>query len=301
MSQAIPPAQSLIEVNGVTKKYKSLLAVDNVRLSIAKGVCFGLLGPNGAGKTTLIEIIEDIILPTAGQILYNGAPRMASYQEEVGIMFQQTALLSFLTVEETLRTFNSLYRHPQDIEALIEQCHLGDIRKQMNDKISGGQRQRLLLALALVNRPKLLFLDEPSTGLDPQARRNLWEIIEKVKKEGKTIVLTTHYMEEAQHLCDEIAIMDHGRIIAKGSPNALIARHCKGMTISIPVNHNEPPWLNPALEMAREDDRIEIRTDNLTTSIQQLLESRVDLSQMTVRLPNLEDVFLTLTGRRLRD
>jgi ABC-2 type transport system ATP-binding protein len=301
MSQPTTASQSLIQVNGVTKKYKKLVAVDDVYLGIRQGTCFGLLGPNGAGKTTLIEIIEDIIPPTAGQVLYNGAPRTASFREEVGIMFQQTALLAFLTVQETLTTFSSLYHHPRDIDQLVTECHLADIRKQMNDKISGGQRQRLLLALALVNRPKLLFLDEPSTGLDPQARRNLWEIIEKVKKEGKTIILTTHYMEEAQHLCDEIAIMDHGRIIAQGSPQALIRRHCKGMTIAIPVDHGQPDWFNPAMDMARREDRIEIRTDNLTASIQLLLERRVDLSQMTVRLPNLEDVFLILTGRMLRD
>jgi ABC-2 type transport system ATP-binding protein len=301
MSQSTPLSQSLIQANGVTKKYKKLVAVDDVTLGIRQGICFGLLGPNGAGKTTLIEIIEDIISPTAGQVLYNGALRMASFREEVGIMFQQTALLSYLTVQETLTTFGNLYHDPQDVDQLVAECHLSDIRKQMNDKISGGQRQRLLLALALVNRPKLLFLDEPSTGLDPQARRNLWEIIEKVKNEGKTIVLTTHYMEEAQHLCDEIAIMDHGRIIAQGPPQTLIRQHCKAMTITIPVDHGEPAWFNPAMDMTRREDRIEIRTNNLTASIQQFLESRVDLSQMTVRLPNLEDVFLTLTGRTLRD
>jgi ABC-2 type transport system ATP-binding protein len=301
MSQPTTPFKNMIQVNGVSKKYKNLLAVDNVQLSIGQGTCFGLLGPNGAGKTTLIEIIEDIISPTSGQVLYNDAPRTVSFREEVGIMFQQTALLSFLTVQETLTTFSSLYHNPRDIDRLVAECHLADIRKQMNDKISGGQRQRLLLALALVNRPKLLFLDEPSTGLDPQARRNLWEIIEKVKKEGKTIVLTTHYMEEAQQLCNEIAIMDHGRIIAQGSPQDLIRQHCKGMTISIPIDHGQPDGFHPSMDMTRHRDRIEIRTDNLTASIQQLLERRVDLSQMTVRLPNLEDVFLTLTGRTLRD
>jgi ABC-2 type transport system ATP-binding protein len=246
-------------------------------------------------------MLEGIQTPSRGAVLFQGRPLGAAYREAIGIQFQATALQDFQTVAESLTMFATLYQKTADRAELIDLCNLGEILDRDTRHLSGGQRQRLLLALALVNRPKLLFLDEPSTGLDPQARRNLWEIIENVKGQGKTVVLTTHYMEEAQHLCDEIAIMDHGRIIDQGSPDDLIRRHCKGMTIHIPVDHGSVDWFDPALDMIRKEDRIEIRSDNLNGSIQYLLARNVDLSRMTVRLPNLEDVFLTLTGRRLRD
>jgi ABC-2 type transport system ATP-binding protein len=244
---------ALLEIVNLVKKYKTLTAVDNISFSIPQGVCFGLLGPNGAGKTTTIEIMEDVISPTSGEILYKGQPRSANFREEVGIQFQKTELLSWLTIEETLKTFQSLYRTSSSLEDVIGMCQLNDIRAQYNDKVSGGQRQRLFLALALINDPDLLFLDEPSTGLDPQARHNLWDIILKIREKGKTIVLTTHYMEEAQKLCDDIAIMDHGRIIARGTPEYLIDTYC---------------------------------TDCVTDGL---------------RPPDLEDVFIRLTGRGLRD
>ena len=217
----------LIEARHLVKTYKSLTAVDDVSFDISRGICFGLLGPNGAGKTTTIEMMEGIISATSGQVYYKGAPRTGSFNEEIGIQFQHTALLSFLTVRETLKTFQKLYHKTADIDSLLATCNLLDIQNQYNDRISGGQRQRLLLALALVNRPELLFLDEPSTGLDPQARRNLWDIVLNIKSRGKTIILTTHYMEEAELLCDEIAIMDHGRIIARGTVTDLIRTHCR--------------------------------------------------------------------------
>ncbi|MDH3884554.1 MAG: ABC transporter ATP-binding protein, partial [Desulfobacterales bacterium] len=195
--------EPILEVKNLVKKYDAVVAVDGVSFAIRQGVCFGLLGPNGAGKTTTIEVIEDVIPPTAGEILYKGKSRSSSFREEVGIQFQSTALLNLLTVRETLQTFQSLFTKTNTIEELVELCRLGEFLDQYNDKISGGQRQRFLLALALINRPELLFLDEPSTGLDPQARRNLWDLIQGINAEGKTLILTTHYMEEAQHLCDE--------------------------------------------------------------------------------------------------
>lgn len=244
---------ALLEILNLVKKYKTLTAVDDISFSIPQGVCFGLLGPNGAGKTTTIEILEDVISPTSGKVLYKGQPRSFAFREEVGIQFQKTELLSWLTIEETLKTFQSLYRTSCTVEEVLELCQLKEIRKQYNDKVSGGQRQRLFLALALINDPDLLFLDEPSTGLDPQARHNLWDIIIKIREKGKTVVLTTHYMEEAQQLCDDIAIMDHGKLIARGTPNELIDVHCADCV-----------------------------TDGL-------------------RSPNLEDVFIRLTGRGLRE
>lgn len=291
----------IIQVNGVSKRYGKIDAVDNLSLDIPEGVCFGLLGPNGAGKTTLIEIIEGIIPAGRGEILYRGRPRTAAFRENIGIMFQQTALLQFLTVEETLSTFRALYRESFDLEALIALCYLGEVRGRMNDKISGGQRQRLLLALALINQPAVLFLDEPSTGLDPQARRNLWDIIESIKKQGKTVILTTHYMEEAQQLCDRIAIMDHGRIIAQGAPNALIEKHARGFAVMLPFENRGRLAVDAGVAMRRLNDRMIIEAEDLNFILKQLMDAGVDLSRIDVQPPSLETVFLNLTGRGLRD
>jgi len=291
----------MLEVKNLVKKYKDVTAVDKVSFSTGQGICFGLLGPNGAGKTTTLEIIEDIISPDEGEILYKGRPRSSSFREEIGIQFQETALFSFLTVRETIETFKSLYHNTLDLKRLVEICHLDEIQNQMNDKISGGQRQRLLLALALINKPELLFLDEPSTGLDPQARHDLWNIIKQVKELGNTIILTTHYMEEAQYLCDEIAIMDYGKIRALGSPEELIKRHCKGMTVILP-KENFPPFIDRFPSGWSENgNNIEIKTEDINTSLNDLLAQKVDLTGMVVRTPNLENVFLNLTGRKLRD
>jgi ABC-2 type transport system ATP-binding protein len=216
-------------------------------------------------------------------------------------MFQETGLLSFLSVEETLETFRDLYDIPDDIEMLIQKCHLGQIRKQMNDKISGGQRQRLLLALALVNRPQLLFLDEPSTGLDPQARRNLWDLVDDIRQDGKSVVLTTHYMEEAEYLCDEVAIMDSGRIIARGAPGELIARHCKGATLTMPLPQIEAHLDKFPASYRRNTSVVEIETENVNQTIETLIGLGMDLEGLNVRTPNLENVFLNLTGKSLRE
>jgi ABC-2 type transport system ATP-binding protein len=298
---AMDSVGSLLDVIDIKKHYQGLRAVDGVNISIQRGSCFGLLGPNGAGKTTLIEIIEDIIDPTGGTILYKGASRAAQFRQEIGIMFQQTALLSFLTVAETLETFSRLYDRTENIDHLIDLCHLKEVSAQLNDKISGGQKQRLLLALALLNRPELVFLDEPSTGLDPQARRNLWDIIKTVKSQGRTIVLTTHYMEEAEKLCDEIAIMDQGQIIARGSPQTLIQTHCQQATLSVPRDqfHDKPGDLLGFIN--ERGDRIQIRTENVNAVVGQLLSLGVDMSGVNVKTPTLEDVFLKLTGRSLRE
>jgi len=292
---------ALIEVIRIEKRYRQVRAVDGVSLAIGRGSCFGLLGPNGAGKTTLIEIIEDIIASTAGTVLYKGRPRASQFRQEVGIMFQQTALLSFLTVAETLETFGRLYDRTDDTRTLIRTCHLDEVKNRPNDRISGGQKQRLLLALALLNRPELVFLDEPSTGLDPQARHNLWDIIRNVKAQGKTIVLTTHYMEEAEKLCDDVAIMDKGKVIARGAPEKLIHAHCRRATLAVPkdrIGGSRHKFSEFSLESG---DRILFRTEDVNGLIQELLEQGVDLSGVNVTTPTLEDVFLKLTGRSLRE
>ena len=299
--KAMRSVNPLLEIVDIRKQYKQVVAVDGVSQTIGRGSCFGLLGPNGAGKTTLIEIVEDIIAPTSGTVLYKGKRRAAQFRQEVGIMFQQTALLSYLTVAETLETFSRLYDHTETIGHLIGLCHLEEVKDQPNDKISGGQKQRLLLALALLNRPELVFLDEPSTGLDPQARRNLWDIIKAVKSQGRTIVLTTHYMEEAEKLCDDIAIMDKGGIIARGAPHDMIHTHCRRATVSVPKDRF--PEKIPALKgfVRERGERVQIRTENVNAVVGQLLSSGVDMRGVNVRTPTLEDVFLKLTGRSLRE
>ncbi|MBU2515551.1 ABC transporter ATP-binding protein [bacterium] len=292
---------ALLEVRNLVKNYKKVKAVQGVSFSVQQGKCFGLLGPNGAGKTTTIEVIENVFPPTSGEILYKGAPRSATFHEEVGIQFQQTSLLQFLTVRETLQTFKSMYKRTADIESLAELCYLHDFLDQMNDKISGGQKQRFLLALALVNEPELLFLDEPSTGLDPQARRNLWDIVNRIKGEGKTIILTTHYMEEAQYLCDEVAIMDNGKIVVQGSPVELIKQHGGDVTVILPKssfsNLKEMDNLNHRII----EDRIEILTDNTNRCLESLLSRNINLSDIIIQSQNLESVFLNLTGKKLRE
>jgi ABC-2 type transport system ATP-binding protein len=216
-------------------------------------------------------------------------------------MFQQTALLAFMNVYETLAAFHALYHKAYDLEALIRLCYLDDIRKQLNDRISGGQRQRLLLALALINKPQLLFLDEPSTGLDPQARRNLWDIVNRVRQEGRTIILTTHYMDEAQQLCDIVAIMDNGKIIAQGTPQALIDRHTQGINILLPPENADIITSKTPFEVTLLADRVIVKVTDMNLAIQTLLEAKVDLTHMGVQSPNLETVFLNLTGRKLRE
>ena len=292
---------AILEVKNLVKKYKTIEAVNGASFSVERGGCFGLLGPNGAGKTTTIEVIEDVITPTSGEIIYKGQPRTPAFKDEVGIQFQTTSLLAFLTVRETLETFQSLYQNSADIDQLVEMCQLGDFQHQYNDKISGGQRQRFLLAMALINQPELLFLDEPSTGLDPQARRNLWDLIQRIKQEGKTIILTTHYMEEAQYLCDEIAIMDYGKIIARGTPRELIKQYSPEMTVVLPADNFDHDLEKLPLPYRKVNGTIEIKTNDVNSCLDQLISRNVDLSDLTVRSPSLESVFLNLTGRQLRD
>lgn len=218
---------NIIEVKDLTKKFNGKIAVDGICLDIARGSCFGLLGPNGAGKTTTVEMMENILDHDSGQILYKGKKRDKSFNQDIGIQFQHTELLAFLTVKETLKTFGSFYNKHLPVEDVIDICLLHPIQNSLNNKISGGQRQRLLIGLALLNDPELMFLDEPSSGLDPQARKHIWGIIRNMNKQGKSVILTTHYMEEAQTLCDTIAIIDRGHIIEQGAPDVLIKKHCK--------------------------------------------------------------------------
>jgi ABC-2 type transport system ATP-binding protein len=291
---------TVLEARNLVKQYPGVLAVDRVSFSVREGTCFGLLGPNGAGKTTTVEMIEGVTPPDSGEILYCGAPRDRRFREEAGIQFQNTALQDFLTVRETVRLFQSLYDRKTDIRHIIEECSLGDLLDRDNRKLSGGQRQRLLLAVALVNRPRLVFLDEPTTGLDPQARRNFWELVKRIRAEGTTLVLTTHYMDEAHVLCDEIAIMDVGRIIAQGSPDALLQRRYRNVVIELPLGDISGDLTSIRHRVLEGRGVIEISTDDVNATLKDLASQVNGLNRMKIRQPNLEDLFLDLTGHSLR-
>jgi len=291
---------TVLEVKNLTKFYPEVKAVNGVSFSIEKGICFGLLGPNGAGKTTTIEVIEGIVPPTSGEILYKSKSRGKRFREEVGIQFQNTELPAFLSVKETLETFRSLYGRKSDMDELIEICYLQEILNHDNRKISGGQKQRLLLAMALANDPELIFLDEPTTGLDPQSRRHLWDIVRNIKARKKTVVLTTHYMEEAQILCDIIAIMDYGEIIASGPPEKLLEEQCNGIAVILHESIDEKTLNSIQGDWVRMKDGVEIYPENLNDCIKKLMDLKINLSKMTIRPQNLEDLFLKLTGKRLR-
>jgi len=292
----------ILEVKDLIKDYPGgLRAVNGLSFVIEPGICFGLLGPNGAGKTTTIEMIENTLATSSGDVLYKGKPRNRSFQEEVGIQFQSTALPQYLTVEETLRTFYRLYSRQADFQEVVQTCQLQDILKRDNRKISGGQKQRLLLALALVNEPELIFLDEPTTGMDPQARRNLWEIVQTIKKQGKTVVLTTHYMDEAQILCDTIAIMDQGKILTQGSPRELIQRYCPYVSVLLSLNTDLKALEGLPWSIEERPHGFEVQAQDSHECLQELMLRKIDLSNVSIHSPNLEDVFLILTGRSLRE
>lgn len=292
--------QAVIRVENLTKSYKEVVAVDNINFSIEKGRCFGLLGPNGAGKTTTIEIMEGIIKATQGQVYYYDKPVDESMSQQIGIQFQHTALQDYLTVQETLDLFTSFYEHTVDHEELIALCDLNEFLDRDNRLLSGGQRQRLLLALALINDPDIVFLDEPTTGLDPQARRNFWQLIKNIKARNKTVVLTTHYMDEAQQLCDDVLIMDHGKVIESGTPRSLLAKHFSEVFIYLP-EAQIPQSLCQQHGWKAYDQQVEIATNDVEKTLALLLEEQVPLTGLHVKSPNLDDLFLKLTGHSLRE
>ena len=270
----------IMSVANLEKHYGAVKAVDKLSFGIPEGLCFGLLGPNGAGKTTTIEMMEGITNPSGGTILFRGQPIGAEFRKKVGIQFQHTALPEFITVKETLEMFSAFYANPRPMDELIRLCSLDDILKRDNQKLSGGQKQRMLLALAIIPRPEIVFLDEPTTGLDPQARRNFWELVRGIKAEGTTVVLTTHYMDEAQVLCDLIAIVDHGHLLELDTPDNLLTKHFQGALVRLPGR--------------------EIQAENLDKTMKELLAEGTDLTGLSIHKPDLEDLFIKLTGSTLR-
>jgi len=290
---------NILEITNLTKKYSDNIAVNNISFAVPKGKCFGLLGPNGAGKTTTIEMLEGILSPTSGTITYKGSKIDHDYRQEVGIQFQYTAIQDFLSVHETLTMFTQFYNETTPVEDLIKTCSLENILDRDTRKLSGGQRQRLLLALAILNNPKLVFLDEPTTGLDPQARRNFWQLVNRIKKQNKTVLLTTHYMDEAESLCDEIIIMDHGEIIDQGTPQELLDQNFEGVVISLPKEVSAQ-LSDESIVFLESNNRIEIVTNDTEKTVKMLLDKSIPINNMQIRSPNLEDLFIKLTGNQLR-
>ena len=293
----MPPA---LETRNLTKQYPGVLAVDDVSLTVPEGTCFGLLGPNGAGKTTTVEIIEGVTTATSGEVYYQGKIAGAKFRQEAGIQFQNTALQDFLTVREIIEMFRSLYDRKADLDRIIEQCSLGDLLDRDNRKLSGGQRQRLMLAVALVNCPRVMFLDEPTTGLDPQARRNFWDLVQSIRAGGATIILTTHYMDEAHVLCDEIAIMDAGKIITQGTPDDLLRAQYDGLIIELPLSDLTEDLAGIEHTVLENLGVIEVATTDVGETLKQLSPHVKNLNHIKIRQPNLEDLFLDLTGHSLR-
>jgi ABC-2 type transport system ATP-binding protein len=291
----------ILQVNQLHKRYKDVNAVNGISFGIPQGICFGLLGPNGAGKTTTIEIIEGVIRESSGEILYKGKLRDKTFAQQIGIQFQSTALPDFLTVREVIELFSSFYSQPQPLQKLVELCELADFIDREANKLSGGQKQRLLLALALINDPEIVFLDEPTTGLDPQSRRKFWDLMTMIKSRGKTIVLTTHYMEEAELLCDELIIIDHGEIVAQGSPRQLLDTHLPHKRVCVDQQNVPFNRFNIVGEINLINNEIEITTSSVEQTLQALMAQRFDMSSLRVRNPTLEDLFIHLTGHQLRD
>jgi ABC-2 type transport system ATP-binding protein len=312
----MPPA---IQCRDLRKTYDSKVeAVRGLNLEILVGECFGLLGPNGAGKTTTIEILEGLLAPTSGQVSILGhswEENDREMREWLGISLQETRLSEKLTVRETIELFASFYREPRSSDEVLEQLQLTEKADSWVGKLSGGQRQRLAVATALVCNPKILFLDEPTTGLDPQSRRQLWDIIRAFQRDGGTVLLTTHYMDEAERLCDRLAIVDHGQIIAEGSPAELIEKLGGHHVVEFSVSDNshgtahdsDKTWRTlPGVESVRHDNglvALNVKEPHLT--IPALLEAingqGNKLQHLTTRQASLEDVFVRLTGRHLRD
>jgi len=290
----------ILEVRNLTKHFGKVHAVNGVDLTLSKGVCFGLLGPNGAGKTTTIEILEGIKLPSSGTVLFNNMPIGKEFKNTAGIMFQSTSLQDFITVREILELFSSFYPRTTPLSELVDKCSLSEFLNRDTRKLSGGQRQRLLLAIALVNNPSILFLDEPTTGLDPQSRRNFWKLIREIKRQNRTILLTTHYMEEAYELCDEIAIMDMGKIIAQGTPQQLLSEHFNSVIVQLPFSDIETMCDRLPITFNKVGNDIFIESKDVNQTIGVLLDHQVNLTNLIVRNHTLDDLFLKLTGHHLR-
>ena len=307
-----------LSIKGLRKAFADVVAVDDIDLEIMRGECFGLLGPNGAGKTTTIEICEGLTAPDAGTVSLLGLNWQRAAHElrqRIGVQLQETQFPEKLTVEETLRLFRSFYRRGMSVEDVIGLAQLEEKCRSRVGTLSGGQKQRLAMACSLVGDPELLFLDEPTTGLDPQARRHLWDLVDHLRNAGRTIILTTHYMDEAERLCDRVAIMDHGRIISLGTPQQLIASVGGDHIVEFAVTTQDPNTnpldgvvltAIPGIQSHRVDAGLhQLSVGELHTTVPRIFSALAEMglhpSEFRTHSATLEDVFVRLTGRNLRD
>ena len=302
----------ILQVENLEKRYEDVHAVRGVSFSVNEGEVFGLLGPNGAGKTSTIEVLEGLRVPDGGRVSVCGLDPQKNPNElkqEIGAALQATSLPDKIRVHEALRLFSSFYRRKRKSDELLKRFGLEEKRNAFYSQLSGGQKQRLVLALALLNDPKVLFLDEPTAGLDPQVRREIYDVIEELKRERKTIVLTTHYIEEAERLCDRVAIVDHGKVIAEGTPRELKQRSADTARVEVRLAKQASNDVLKGLDAvvdAREVDGGYVlhcqRTAPTIVSLVRMLEATGnELVGLEIATPSLEDVFIELTGRRLRD
>jgi len=316
MTDDLPPpfpgqSDKVVQVEKLSKKYKDTVAVNGISFSLSKGEVFAFLGPNGAGKTTTVEILECLRAPTGGQakvLDYDVSKRsdQGEIRKRIGVLPQDFNAIDRLTVRENINYFGAMFDHQLDADQLIELVDLKDKRDAQFKTLSGGLKQRVGLAVALVNDPALVFLDEPTTGLDPRARRDVWYFIERLKKQGKTVFLTTHYMDEAEYLADTVSIIDHGQIIASGTPDQLIDTHGGKKTLIIRDAGQEginqlPPGL-PKAELRNAGDlAIPYNNGELTSILMSLGQTPLHDKEIEVRRPTLDDVFLNLAGRRVSE
>jgi len=310
---AVFPGQpdKIVQVDKLSKKYGENTAVNGISFSLSKGEIFAFLGPNGAGKTTTVEILECLRSPSGGQakVLGYDVSRRSDQTEirkRIGVLPQDFNAIDRLTVRENINYFGAMFKHQLDADKLIELVDLKDKRDEQFKKLSGGLKQRVGLAVSLVNDPDVVFLDEPTTGLDPRARRDVWGVVEKLKKEGKTVFLTTHYMDEAEYLADIVSIIDHGQIIASGTPDQLIDVHGGKKTLIIREAGEEglkqlPAGLPKAELRNAGDIAIPLNNGDLTKILMELSKTPLHDKEIEVRRPTLDDVFLNLTGRRVSE
>ncbi len=305
-------SEPVISVSDLVKCYGDVRAVDGINFEVGRGEVFGMLGPNGAGKTTTIEILEGLRKPDSGSVSVLGMDVIRhadDIKERIGVQLQTVALYPRLTVRELIALFSSIYRHSLPTQDLIDKVDLGERADARSMNLSGGQQQRLSIALALVNDPELVFLDEPTTGLDPQARRSIWDLVKELQAQGKSVMLTTHYMEEASELCDRVAIMDHGHILEIGTVGELISRRFKERAVSFDTHPGLAPAqlskLGGVTRAAQEDEQTVLYSKDVPATIGGLLgmadRLKVEPHNLGIRQATLEDVFLDLTGRALRD
>lgn len=303
--------EKIIEVENLKKVYGHFEALKGIDIEVYKGEIFGFLGPNGAGKTTTLEILEGLRKPSGGEVRMFGkkvsGDVLPEVKEKIGVVLQQTSFLDHLKVREILELFAAFFKKALAVDNVLKMVELEEKSNNYPENLSGGQRQRLAIAISLINDPDLIFLDEPTTGLDPQSRESIWNLIEKLKFNGKTIFLTTHYMEEAQRLCDRITIIDHGKIIEVGTPKELIMKYGGESKIDFACSPVPPTEVLKELdeEIQKMDDHFRITTQNITKTLEDIVlwSKRYNFSLTNVLLiePTLEDVFLNLTGRELRE